>query len=300
MKKRSILYLVNPIAGTRTKQGLESFLKQKSEAAGLKHAVVHSTKDMDVATLRHWVDDAHATDLVVCGGDGTVNLAASALQGTDINLGVIPVGSGNGLARCAGIPLKPTDAFEIILKGNIQLTDAFKVNDHFSCMLSGIGLDAAVAHRFAHGNSRGLYNYTKQTLIQFFKAHPYQFEVTLPDFSFFTDAFFISIANSNQFGNNMTIAPKASLSDGLLDLVIVQKMPKAGMPLAILRQVRGNNKLHTLAESVGKRNIIYLQTPSVKISNKHHAPLHVDGDPCDTADNFDVEIMPGAFKLLVP
>lgn len=298
--KRSILYLVNPIAGTRTKQGLESFLRQKSDAAGLEYSVVHSTRDMDAGTLRHWVEEQKATDLVVCGGDGTVNLAAKALQGSQINLGIIPVGSGNGLARCAGIPLKPTDAFEVLLKGHVQLTDAFTVNEHFSCMLSGIGLDAAVAERFAHSNRRGLYNYTKQTLIQFFKAHPYQFEIVLPEFSFFSDAFFISIANSNQFGNNMTIAPRASLSDGLLDLVIVQKMPKAGIPLAILRQVRGNNQLHDLAQSVGKRNIIYLQTPTVTIKNKYLAPLHIDGDPCDTAESLTVKIMPAAFRLLVP
>lgn len=255
---------------------------------------------MGAASLLQMANDFNASDVVVCGGDGTVNLAAKTLQGTDINLGIIPVGSGNGLSRGANIPMKPARAFEIILRGKTQLTDAFWINNNYGCMLSGIGLDAAVAEKFATSARRGLYTYTTQALIQFFKANPYQFEIQIPGFSFFSDAFFVSIANSNQFGNNFKIAPKASLTDGLLDLVIVQKMPKAGMPLAVLKQLSGNNKLHNLAEAVGKRNVIYLQTPSVTIVNKQLAPLHIDGDPVETAAKISAKIIPGAFKLLVP
>lgn len=298
--KRKLVFLINPIAGTRSKQGLETFLKAKAHASGLDYAIVHSTSKMDATHLLHSLEDAHATDLIVCGGDGTVNLAAQAIQGTSLNLGIIPVGSGNGLARCAGLPLKPTAAFKIILEGKVQPTDAFKINNHFSCMLSGLGLDAAVAERFAKSTKRGLYTYTTQTLIQFFKANPYQFGIELPGFSFYSDAFFISIANSNQFGNNVTIAPKASLCDGLLDVVIVQKMLKANIPLAVMKQLKGNNKLHTIADAVGKQNVIYLQTPSLTITNPQLAPLHIDGDPCETVTKITVEIIPAAFRLIVP
>jgi diacylglycerol kinase family enzyme len=112
------------------------------------------------------------------------------------------------------------------------------VNEEFSCMLSGIGFDAKVAHDFANKTSRGLITYTQQSIVNFFKAHPYQFEVSVDGFSFFTEAFFISVANANQFGNNFTIAPKASLSDGMLDVVIVQKMHKAKLPFAILKTIK--------------------------------------------------------------
>ena len=298
--KRHILYLVNPIAGTRSKQDLESFLKEKTGDAGIDFSIYHTTADFRSRTLNSWILENNATDVVVCGGDGTVNTMARALQNTNINLGIIPVGSGNGLARCAEIPLKPTHALDVVLKGKVLQADAFEINKYFSCMLSGIGFDAAVAESFAKGTKRGLYSYTTKAVVEFFKANPYQFKIELPDFSFFTDAFFISIANSNQFGNNFTIAPKASLSDGLLDIVIVQKMPKAGLPLAILRQLRGNNKLHSLAESVGKKNVIYFQTPEITIRNSQHAPMHVDGDPCETADDITAKIKPGALRLLVP
>ncbi|HAI85267.1 MAG TPA: diacylglycerol kinase, partial [Chitinophagaceae bacterium] len=97
-------------------------------------------------------------------------------------------------------------------------------------------------------STRGLLTYAQQSIVALFKAQPYQFKVSLPEFEFFTDAYFISVANSNQFGNNFTIAPKASLSDGLLDIVVVQKMSKMKLPFAILRQIRGNNKLQALVD----------------------------------------------------
>lgn len=298
--KRTLLFLINPIAGTRSKDSLEIYLKNKTEAAELPYVILHSKRNMDAYFLQQAAEDANATDVIACGGDGTVNLAAQAFHNTNINVGIIPVGSGNGLARCAGIPLKPGGAFKIILDGKIQHTDAFKVNDHFSCMLSGLGLDAAVAESFAKKTTRGLYTYTTQTLIQFFKANPYHFNIELPGLCFHSDAFFISIANSNQFGNNVTIAPKASLCDGLLDIVIVQKMVKAGIPLAVMKQLRGDNKLHSVADAVGKQNVIYLQTPSLNIVNKQLAPLHIDGDPCETVKDIKIQVIPGAFRLLVP
>src|SRR5205085_76555 len=145
--------------------------------------------------------------------------------------------------------------------------DAFRINDQFSCMLSGLGFDAHVAHDFANKASRGLLTYTQQSLFHYFKAHPYQFQIVLENFSFYTEAFLISVANSNQFGNNFTIAPKASLSDGLLDIVIIQKMNKARLPFAILRQIRGNNKLQQLVDDITNKNILYFQTPSLTIKN---------------------------------
>ena len=114
---------------------------------------------------------------------------------------------------------------------------------------------------------RGLLTYTQQSIVNYFKAQPYQFEVALDGFSFFTDAYFISIANSNQFGNNVTIAPEASLHDGMLDIVIVQKMHKARLPFAVLRQIRGNNKLQQLVEDMSKKNIIYFPLTLYFLSN---------------------------------
>ena len=114
------------------------------------------------------------------------------------------------------------------------------------------------------------------------------------------DAFFISIANGNQFGNNFTIAPKASLQDGLIDVVIVKKMSKFLLPFSILNQVIGINTMHDLNDYADKKNIIYFQAPSLTIHNIHHAPLHVDGDPKETAERFDIKVVTKAIKLIQP
>ncbi|HSK11630.1 MAG TPA: diacylglycerol kinase family protein [Phnomibacter sp.] len=297
---RRIVFLVNPIAGTRTKHGLEQFICRKCREHHIEYQIVQSTKGTTADMLRVMLYDFKATDLVACGGDGTVNLAAKAVMKSDVNLGIIPVGSGNGLARTAHIPVKPSKAFELLVHGRVQATDAFLVNETFACMLSGIGMDAEVAERFSHSHRRGLVTYTTETLIQFFRSHPVQFEVQVDGHKFFTDAFFISIANSNQFGNNMTIAPLASLSDGLLDVIIVQKMPKATLPIALLYQMRHNQKLKTLVDQIGKKNILYFQTPEIGIGNPNHAPLHIDGDPHPSEDLINFRILPAAFNLWVP
>jgi len=297
---RRILFVINPISGTRAKDGLERFLMQQCKEKGIEYTILHSTKSTNAISLEMAAYDFKATDLVACGGDGTVNISAAAAMNAGINLGIIPVGSGNGLARTAGIALKPSLAFKTIMEGVLQPTDAFHINGKFGCMLSGVGMDAAVAERFEKSHHRGIYTYTTETLIQFFKANPYQFEVTLGEFRFFTDAFFISVANSNQFGNNITIAPLASLNDAMLDVIIVQKMPKAALPFAIMKQMRHNKSLKNWTDQIGKQSILYFQTPSISISNHKLAPLHIDGDPADTEKLLQYEIIGNAFNLWVP
>jgi YegS/Rv2252/BmrU family lipid kinase len=300
MHERKIIYLLNPLSGTSRKDGLKKLIERETGAQGIAYEIMHTNPAGDYDLLRDEIVHEHITDVVMIGGDGTVNQVTGALCHLPLRFGIIPVGSGNGLARAAGIPVKPQQALALIFAGRSQKIDAFRINDHYSCMLSGIGFDAQVAHDFASKSTRGLMMYTQQSILNYFKAHPYQFEVVLDNFSFFTDAFFISIANSNQFGNNFTIAPQASLQDGLLDIVIVQKMNKAKLPFAILRQIRGNNKLQQLVEDMGKKNILYFQTPSITIRNPKHAPLHIDGEPKDTSDEFKIEIVKDCFELIQP
>jgi diacylglycerol kinase (ATP) len=297
---RKIIFLVNPVSGTGKKELIEKFIKQKANKQQIQFEIHHSNPSGRYEFLRDKIETEGITDVVIVGGDGTVNQVVSSLHDTKVNFGIIPAGSGNGLAYCAGIPKNIGKALDIIFEGKYGFVDAFKINEQFGCMLSGLGFDAQVAHEFANKASRGLLTYTQQSLFQYFKAHPYQFEILLDNFSFYTDAFFISIANSNQFGNNFTIAPNASLDDGLLDIVIVQKMNKAKLPFAILRQIRGNNKLQELVEDISQKNILYFQTPSLTIRNLKLAPFHVDGEPAETRDEYKVELIRRCFKLLQP
>jgi diacylglycerol kinase (ATP) len=298
--ERKIIYLINPISGTSKKEKTRLLIERESQFQQIPYKVVFTNPTGNYDLVRDAILQEAFTDVIIVGGDGTVNQVTNALRDTGVRFGIIPSGSGNGLARAANIPSKLKSALAIVFGGKAKAIDAFTVNGAYSCMLSGVGFDAQVAHDFAQKTTRGLFTYTQQSIINYFKAIPYQFELTIDHFSFFTDAFFISIANSNQFGNNATIAPQASLSDGLLDVVVVQKMNKAKLPFAILRQMRGNNKLQKLVDDMSTKTILYFQTPSLSIKNEKLAPLHIDGEPRETAEALDIRIIKDAFLLLQP
>lgn len=294
------MFFINPISGTRNKKNVESIIRKKCIKNEFDFDVVYTNPEGKYSDIEHHLIDNQFTDIIIVGGDGTVNQLTNTFKHLHLPFGIIPMGSGNGLAFAASIPANFLKALKTIFIGNTIEVDAFMVNNHYSCMLSGVGLDAQVAFDFAQKSSRGLLTYTQQSIVNYFKAHPYLFEINLPNFIFFTDAFFISIANSNQFGNNFTIAPKASLNDGLLDIVIVQKMHKSKLPFAILKQMKGDNLVEDIINKVSKNNILYFQTPSITIHNTKLARLHIDGEPVETEETITASIMPKAFKLIVP
>lgn len=297
---RHILYIINPIAGTRAKKDLQAFIEKETAGRNIRYQVFPSVASGDYSFLLPVIKEQGITDVVIAGGDGTVSQVVHSLMKQDVIFGIIPCGSGNGLAYAAGISKKPAAALEVIFNGKAFATDGFMINNHFACMLTGLGFDAKVAHDFAQQPKRGLSTYVKQVVKNFFSAKTYSFELTVNGQRFTTDAYFISIANSNQFGNNFTIAPKASLSDGLLDIVIVTKQSKLNVILKTLGQVRGKNKLQTGHIEENKKGVIYFQAERLQIKNLSQAPIHIDGDPAETINEITVQIIPGCFRLLQP
>ena len=298
--KRKMIVLVNPISGGAKKDAVIKQVESSFKEKQISFEILPTVASGDYDFLKPKISEEKITDIIIIGGDGSINQVANALRKEHVKFGIIPFGSGNGFAFAAGIPANSRKAIDIIINGYSALVDSFLVNNSFSCMLSGLGFDAKVAHDFASKSSRGLITYTHQSILNYFKAHPYQFEIKVDGFSFFTEAFFISVANGNQFGNNFTIAPKAVLNDGLLDVVIVQKMNKAKLPFAILKQLRGNNKLQKMVEDITKKNIVYFQTDSIAVHNLKYAPLHIDGEPKETAEHVKFEITRNSFELLQP
>lgn len=295
--KRKVIFLLNPIAGTGNKSKIRKLIEKKFAEQQVDFEIFPTNAAGNYSHIRDKIANDEVTEIVVAGGDGTISSVVNDLRDTNIPFGLIPCGSGNGLALCAGISKNPQKAIDLLFTGSPRLTDAFLINEGFSCMLSGLGFDAQVAHDFAKQDKRGLLTYIKQTYANFLKAKPYKFEITANGSSLSTDAFFISIANSNQFGNQFTIAPKASLNDGLLDVVIVQKMSKAQMVLAMLYQIKRGEVKETLFKKDG---IVYYQTPQLSIKNTELAPLHIDGDPKPTNFHFDIRVIPDAFLLIQP
>ncbi len=297
---RKLIFLVNPISGTSKKDAVLKLITASCTKEKIHFEILPTNAGGNYDAIKYKVKKEQITDIIVVGGDGSVNQVVHALYNEPVKFGVIPYGSGNGFAFAAGIPKNVHRAIDTIIKGHAKMADAFLVNDRFACMLSGIGFDAKVAEDFATKSTRGLLTYTHQSILNFFKAQPYQFEIVFDNISFFTEAFFISVANGNQFGNNVTIAPQALLNDGLLDVVIVQKMSKAKLPFAIIKQLRGNNKLQQLVEDMSKKTVLYFQTKSLTIRNLKYAPLHIDGEPAETSEEIKFEIISDCFHLLQP
>jgi diacylglycerol kinase family enzyme len=219
-----------------------------------------------------------------------------ALADTGVQFGIIPMGSGNGLALAAGIPKASDKALEILFGDKSKLIDGFMVNNHFACMLCGLGFDAQVAHQFADHPKRGLSTYAKLTTRHFFTAKPYPFVINANKLEFSTEAFFISIANSNQFGNNFTIAPQAVLSDGLLDVVVVKKIAKPLLLLTVMRQVLAG-KIRRIENSLNSP-VIYFQTRELTIRNPSEAPIHIDGEPWESHRELNIKVLPRFFRLI--
>ncbi len=296
---RKIIFLINPISGTKNKKGLRPLIERICQQHHLNVDFADTDRDGNYKWLCERIESEKITDVIICGGDGSVSQVSSCLLNHDVNVGIIPLGSGNGLAFAAGISANPKKAMQIIVNGKSAFIDAFRINDSFSCMLCGIGFDAQVAHDFAKQKKRGLASYVKQTIKNFVSAKPYSFELFVDNKTIALKSYFISIANSNQFGNNFTIAPKASLSDGLLDIVVVNKMNKLKMIFSVLRHVKFG-RIGPVDDKDDQQDINYFQTKKIRIKNPENAPLHIDGEPAQTSSEFKIEIIEKAIRLLQP
>lgn len=298
--RRKIIYIVNPISGTRTQKNLRQLLEEKTTEKDISYSIFPSVANGDYSFLYQKINDEKITDVIIAGGDGTVSQVVGSLMAFDLNFGIIPCGSGNGLALTAKISKQHSKALDIVFNGKASPIDGFLVNSQFACMLCGLGFDAKVAQDFVDQPQRGLATYVRLALKNFFTIKPYHFEINVLQKKISTDAYFISVANSNQFGNNFTIAPKASLTDGLLDIVIVTAQSKVSFILQALRQLAGWNKLQTTSMITQKSSAIYFQTDQLVINNKSLAPFHIDGEPAETPESLNIEVKKKCFRLIQP
>lgn len=287
---------MNPISGTGNKAGLKAMITLSLEQWSVPFEFMDTDPTGVYTELREKIKGEGVRRIVIIGGDGTVSSVAGAVSDLPVEISILPAGSGNGLARAAQIPTDPIEALDLAVHGRAIPIDAFTINHHFSCMLSGIGFDAQVAHDFARMKTRGLWTYARISAANFFDATEYPFTLVVDGKEIHTEAYFISIANGNQFGNNFTIAPQAQLNDGMLDIIIVQKMNKMQVLLSVFYQMKYGTVQHEARE---KEGILYLQASEISIYNPMLAPLHVDGDPVETAKQVKVHLLPGAIQLVV-
>jgi diacylglycerol kinase (ATP) len=297
LKNRNFIVFINPISGTKNKEQTIAIVEQKLKENNYTYQILPTEKSGQYNYLNEKIATEKITDIIICGGDGTVNQVGAYLTKEDVHIGIIPMGSGNGLAFTAGIPKAPQKAMDVILKGKASYIDAFWVNKQFACHNFGVGFDARIAHEFAAGKNRGPFNYLKLTAKNFFNAKPRSFTINVNDTMLDVKAFFIAVLNSNQFGNSLTIAPKATLNDGLLDVVIVKKENKILLFFKLIQQLK-IGKVVSVTDD--RRTFHYFQTKSIHIFNPDMELIHIDGEPVVAAPEIKIELIENALKLLQP
>jgi diacylglycerol kinase (ATP) len=302
---RKLLYIINPIAGTGSRGSLRKQIEERSRLAGFDYECHDSVIDGDYNYLARHIQSEGFTDIIIAGGDGTINQVVGALRHLDLPFGIIPCGSGNGLARCAGLSTDSQRALDTIFSGRARHTDGYSVNGNFACELTGLGFDGAVAHAYAQSATRGLNTYIRHAIKQFRSAPSYKFMIHVLGQAVSLDAYMITVANANQFGNKVTIAPYASLSDGLLDVVIVKKQHKLPLLWRAYQQLSGQNQplsgediITSLSDKRKQKDIHYWQVSVIEIENLGGAMIHVDGEATPPVTNAKIEVAPSAFRLI--
>ncbi len=230
---KRVLAIINPISGTFSKGSIPSLLAQTYNAREEELFIAYTKGKNHARELAKEAVSKGVETIIAVGGDGTINEVASSIYGTSSKMGIIPKGSGNGLARALGIPIyNEKEAISIITQGDVSLIDTGEMNGIPFFCTCGVGFDADLTQRYEEDLSRGLLAYVRSAIKEYhlFKAKPYRIQVDGVSIS--REAFLLTCANIDQYGNNAYIAPHASLSDGLFDLVLIR--PISGLNMARL------------------------------------------------------------------
>lgn len=289
---KKIVFIVNPISGTQSKEQILQLIEEKIDPANYAYEIIYTERAGHAIEIAAQAAKEGADTVVAIGGDGTINEIARSLVHTDTSLGIIPCGSGNGLARHLHIPMDPKGAVEVINEGLKKTIDYGKINETLFFCTCGVGFDAFVSLKFANAGKRGLLTYLENTLRESLKYQPETYELETEDGTSKYKAFLIACGNASQYGNNAYITPQATLNDGLLDVSILEPFTVLDIPSLSFqlfnKTIDQNSRIKTFR---CKKLRIHRSAPGV---------VHFDGDPMMTTENINIEIIPKGLKVIVP
>lgn len=290
--KKKILFIINPISGIgkqkKVEQALETYLdKEKFDYQINYTSYAHHATALSLAAVLKGFDI-----VVAVGGDGSINDCVKGLVSTGVTLGIIPAGSGNGLARCLNLPLSVEDAIKCINNQKSMEMDSIKLNDTVYASIAGVGFDALIAKEFAKTHTRGFQPYLKLVLQHYPQYKQQDYTLIIDGKEITTQALFISFANSTQFGFNTEIAPNAELDDGLIDVVIVKKPP---LPLLLwTAQLLFFNQFD---------KSIYVETHQARhivVKNNGKIGVNLDGEYTEFNGDLDFSIEEKSLNVIIP
>ncbi|SHF87488.1 diacylglycerol/lipid kinase family protein [Dysgonomonas macrotermitis] len=289
--KKKIYAIINPVSGTKSKKEVPDMLASIDAHKYDVHLLItgyegHATQ-IALDAVKENVDC-----VIAVGGDGTVNEVAKVLIDTNVVLGIIPSGSGNGLARDLNIPLNLKKAVEIIKEGVVSQIDYGVANGHIFFCTCGVGFDALVSEKALNQSSRGKLMYAKSMLDVYVNFKPERYKITTPDGNFDDKSFLVTCANASQYGYNGFIAPDANMQDGKMNIAILKSVLPMNIPQTALQLVSkniGNNS-----------NLVEIITSEALIERESDGVMHLDGNAIQTDKNISVKIVKQGLKVLVP
>ncbi|MDR1003813.1 MAG: diacylglycerol kinase family lipid kinase [Prevotellaceae bacterium] len=287
-----ITFIVNPKAGTQHKDSILHAIEERLDNTRYTPEVEcteYAGHAVDIAA-RKAQEGVFA--VIAVGGDGTINEIARSLVHTPTALGIVPCGSGNGLARHLQIPLDVKKAVDIIDGGYIETIDYGKINEVPFFCTCGVGFDAFVSLKFAEAGRRGALTYLEKTLLESLNYQPETYELETEDGVLKHKAFLIACGNASQYGNNAYIAPQAELTDGLLDVTILEPFTVLDVPSLSFqlfnKTIDQNSRIKTF------------RCRKLHIHRSKEGVAHFDGDPIMMGEDIHVDVIRGGLRVIVP
>lgn len=290
--KHNILFIINPISGGKGKLRIPDFIDKYLDKEKFNANFVFTEYIGHAAELADEAANKNFDILIAAGGDGTINeVATKVLQHKKI-LGILPLGSGNGLARFLHIPKNLRQAILAINRLKIDKIDTATFNNKKFFNLAGIGFDAHLSSVFSNDKKRGLAGYVKLGLKEVFGYRAQKYMIDIDGIEYQRNAFAISIANSSQYGNDVFIAPGASIRDGLLDVCIIKPFSLLKLPLLGYVMLKGTAEHSEMIEIIKGKQI--------RIVRETSGAVHIDGEPLKMGTEIAVSVDPLSLSVIVP
>ena len=288
--KRAV-FIVNPISGTTKKKNIPDVIASTIDKSVFDYEIAYTAYSCHATVLAAKACSEGADVVVAVGGDGTVNEVGRAIINTDTAMGIIPCGSGNGLARHLLLPINVKRSIEIINKFEVHDLDYGIINGHPFFCTCGMGFDAFVSMKFAEAGKRGLATYVETVLREGLSYKPETYKIIDDNSMTSHKAFLISCANASQYGNNAYIAPQASMSDGMLDVVIME-------PFDMIEA--SQISIEMMSKTLDKNSKIKsFRCRRLHIEREREGVIHYDGDPVESGKEVDIELKPKGIKIVV-
>jgi YegS/Rv2252/BmrU family lipid kinase len=290
--RKRIVFIVNPASGVGRQKGIEFLIDRYLDTSKFSFSVWYTEKAGHATELSREAVSQGLDAVIAVGGDGTINEIAQGLVGTDVALGIVPAGSGNGLSRHLMIPMNPGKALRVLNSYKTARIDTATLNGGLFVSVAGVGFDASVAKKFSRAGKRGFRTYFTIVALSYPMYRPKKYKMVIDGKEITRRALLVSFANSSQFGNNASIDPSAVLDDGYIDVCIVRKVPLWKISfIAPLLFMKKFDRTHYIE---------IIRAKEVELVRKKGKSGHLDGDPFKAGKNVHLMINPLSLNVIIP